>query len=204
MLAEGGADGLDAKLDVSRMVDSGSHGSVDGDHIMVADEHPLANLIADIFARRLAAWSAGAERAETEHERAADRDRTPAPVAEGHGVDGRVERLRESLPAGAIAALICEPRCDAWAEFRRGYLAAGVAGQWLDHFLSVVIPCESRWNTLAVSPGGHLGLVQFAPASWSTVARITGYQDWRRAFDQGFNAARWASMTTPSNQWACW
>jgi hypothetical protein len=89
---------------------------------------------------------------------------------------------------------------DARSEFIRGYTDAAGDMQLLGHFLDVVIPCESRWDVGAVSAGGHLGLVQFAADSWAKA----GGGDWRSAYQQGANTARWARMTTPSEQWSCW
>jgi hypothetical protein len=83
-------------------------------------------------------------------------------------------------------------------EFIRGYQEAGGAPALLDHFLNVVIPCESGWQ---VNPGGyHLGLAQFAPDSWAAA----GGGDPFDAYQQGANTARWAKMTVPSEQWSCW
>lgn len=44
--------------------------------------------------------------------------------------------------------------------------------------------CESTWNPLAVSAGGHLGLFQFAPGTWA------GTPYGRRSALQ----AKWASL----------
>lgn len=113
---------------------------------------------------------------------------------------------REGLPDGLTDAMRPESEAiadgEGWveAEFRRGYLDAGGDLNLLRHFTSVVIPCESGWNPLAVSNGGHLGLVQFAAGSW----RAAGGGDWRDPYQQGANTARWAAMTTPSEQWSCW
>lgn len=93
-------------------------------------------------------------------------------------------------------------------QFIQGFLDAGGPTWALEHFLSVVIPCESGWQPGAVSPGGHLGLVQFAEESWLKVSTTadwaTGLTDWSNPYHQGVNTAVWFSHTTPSSQWSCW
>lgn len=90
-------------------------------------------------------------------------------------------------------------------QFIDGYTAAGVAQQWLDHFLYVVVPCESGW---IVNPGGyHYGLCQFDPGTWNTVAGISDCWDYFSPYCQGFNAAIWSSMIDPGSTagWPwCW
>ena len=84
--------------------------------------------------------------------------------------------------------------------FILGYREADGADALLEHFLRVVIPCESRWNPLVVSEGGHMGLAQFHPDSWAKA----GGGDPFDAYQQGANVARWAAMTDPASQWSCW
>lgn len=84
--------------------------------------------------------------------------------------------------------------------FRQGYMDAQGPSGLLEHFVHVVVPCESKWNVSAVSGGGHLGLAQFSASSWERA----GGGDWRDPYQQGANVARWSNMTTPSEQWSCW
>lgn len=89
---------------------------------------------------------------------------------------------------------------DARSQFIAGYRDAGGPEALLSHFLEVVIACESTWRVDAVSPGGHLGLAQFAPDSWAKA----GGGDWTDAYQQGANTARWVGLTNPADQWSCW
>ena len=69
-----------------------------------------------------------------------------------------------------------------------------------------MINCESHWNPLA--EGIHWGLAQFHPGTWATVAEITGLNDWKNPYHQGFNAATWANLVEApgsSTGWPyCW
>lgn len=90
-------------------------------------------------------------------------------------------------------------------QFAAGYTAAGGNDRWREHLLDVVIPCESGWDPLAVSPAGHLGLAQFAADSWQRA----GGGDWRDPYTQGRNTAVWVALTIdrgadPRVQWSCW
>lgn len=60
--------------------------------------------------------------------------------------------------------------------------------------------CESTWNPYARSPGGHMGLFQFAPGTWAGLryARRSAYQ------------AKWAALAAAqmvrlgrTSEWAC-
>jgi hypothetical protein len=51
-----------------------------------------------------------------------------------------------------------------------------------------------------VSPAGHLGLAQFAAATWARA----GGGDWISAYQQGVNVARLLRLATPASQWSCW
>lgn len=95
--------------------------------------------------------------------------------------------------------------------FIAGYRDAGGNPVYLEHFLNVVIPCESGWQPSAVSSGGHLGLAQFSERSWA----VSGGGDWRDAHQQGANVARWVALTIDAaspgereyvklQQWSTW
>ena len=86
--------------------------------------------------------------------------------------------------------------------FVAGYQAGGGPSEPLDHFLYVVIPCESGWRLNP--PGYHRGLAQFAPDSWERVAALTGCWAYADAYCQGKNVGVWSQITTPSEQWGCW
>ena len=92
------------------------------------------------------------------------------------------------------------PVLDVASLFVQGYRDAGGPPELEAHFLERVIPCESGWDTYAVSPYGHRGLAQFARDSWVKA----GGGDWRDAYQQGANVARWVMLTEPATQWACW
>lgn len=67
------------------------------------------------------------------------------------------------------------------------------------------ITCESNWNV--VTAGSYLGLAQFAPSTWGTVASITGYWEWTDPTQHAYNAAVWALMIDPGSRagWGvCW
>jgi soluble lytic murein transglycosylase-like protein len=70
--------------------------------------------------------------------------------------------------------------------------------------VEAVVACESGWRTWVVSPGGHLGLAQFAPGTWATAARRSGLWDWQDAYSQGVNVAVLMSIAAPAGQWSCW
>lgn len=93
------------------------------------------------------------------------------------------------------------------SSFLAGYDAfdRGNPAWWREHFVTVVIPCESSWRL--DPPGAYLGLAQFDPRTWAQAAEVTGYTDWRDPYHQGVNVAYWASVVDPSGYggwWECW
>jgi len=119
-----------------------------------------------------------------------------------HGDRGGHQGTDSSEP-GAEAA---PEQPGAWISraFKQGFRDAGGDEWTLTQFVSVIVPCESGWNPNAVSAGGHLGLAQFAPASWERVGSLTGWTDWTNPYQQGWNAAIWVKMTASiAEQWSC-
>ena len=113
-------------------------------------------------------------------------DSAPAPDSAGSAPVGSPAQAAETE---AVIAL-----------FIQGYRDSSGYPAWESHFVLEVIPCESHWNTFAVSPAGHLGLAQFEVRSWEKA----GGGDWTDPYQQGANVARWSSMTNPATQWSCW
>jgi len=87
--------------------------------------------------------------------------------------------------------------------FFRGYRDAGGSAALEEHVFWVVW-CESRWQEWAVSPSGHLGLAQFSPRTWSSVASKTQLWQWDDPYHQGFNVAVLMQTSAPEGQWSCW
>ena len=90
--------------------------------------------------------------------------------------------------------------------FLRGYFASGGDSRWEQRVLSMV-ECESGWRL--DPPGTHLGLAQFAPGTWETVAGISGFWDYTNPYHAGYNVAVWMGMIAPdygsSQGWpGCW
>ena len=86
-------------------------------------------------------------------------------------------------------------------DFFAGYRQAG--GVYPEGHVWWVIHCESTWRP--ITGGYYLGLAQFAPSTWSTVASITGLWDWTSPFHQGYNMGVWAGLSNPGSQWPyCW
>lgn len=86
-------------------------------------------------------------------------------------------------------------------EFIAGYRSGGGPEAYLDRIVTRVIPCESSGNPTARSRYGHLGLMQFAPSTWSSV----GGGDWTSPWQQGVNTARLLQRSNPAGQWpTCW
>jgi len=52
-----------------------------------------------------------------------------------------------------------------------------------------------------VTEGFHLSLTQFAPSTWGHVAAITGLWNVYDPYEHGYNAAVWASLSDPYQQW---
>jgi hypothetical protein len=111
-----------------------------------------------------------------------------------------------AAPVGAGLATSNAPDTDGTGlillAFVAGYQAGGGPPELLDHFLYVVIPCESGWRL--DPPGYHRGLAQFAPDSWERAAALTGCWAYADAYCQGLNVGVWSQITTPSEQWGCW
>ena len=87
--------------------------------------------------------------------------------------------------------------------FYAGYRDAGGSPALEEHVWWVVW-CESRWQEWTVSTSGYLGLAQFSPATWSSVANISGLWAWDDPYHQGYNTAVLMGMASPSTQWTCW
>lgn len=113
--------------------------------------------------------------------------------------------IRQPDPdAGGAEAAPEQPGAWISRAFKQGFRDAGGDEWTLTQFVSVIVPCESGWNPNAVSAGGHLGLAQFAPASWERVGSLTGWTDWTNPYQQGWNAAIWVKMTASiAEQWSC-
>ncbi len=116
------------------------------------------------------------------------------------GVQGALGRalLPQVLDVSA-AETAADPRGDYFA----GYRDAGGAG-WLEAHLDALVWCESRWLPWVVGAGGHLGLAQFSPETWATVAARTGLWDWTDPYSQGVNTAELMRLAEPAGQWSCW
>jgi len=79
--------------------------------------------------------------------------------------------------------------------FIRGYRDGGGNSEWEEHFVNVVIPCESKWDVNVVnSMSGAKGIAQFIDSTWAAA----GGGDWRDPYQQGRNVASWSSMVDPS------
>ena len=83
--------------------------------------------------------------------------------------------------------------------FQAGWADGG--GLELKHPAAVArwVHCESTWRV--VTPGFYLGLVQFAPSTFGIVAAMTGLWNAYDPYTQGYNAAVWASVSDPYQQW---
>jgi len=94
------------------------------------------------------------------------------------------------------------------AAFVAGYRDGGGNPAWEEHFLNVVIPCESRWSWTPSEEAKHLSVAQFHPDSWRRAAAHTGLADPAKLYDVGANVAWWSShITSPGGTggWpACW
>lgn len=92
---------------------------------------------------------------------------------------------------------------DVQERFFQGYRDAG--GLYDEAHISGVIRCESNWYP---TPAGyHLGLAQFAPGTWDSVAGRTGLWDHTDPYAQGYNMAVWSSLVDPGTRagWPwCW
>jgi len=71
---------------------------------------------------------------------------------------------------------------------------------WQSSWMRRVPGCESTWDPLATSPGGHMGLFQFAAGTWAGLR----YRSHSPYF------AKWAALGAAlmlrggrSNEWAC-
>lgn len=87
---------------------------------------------------------------------------------------------------------------------------AGGSPSLADYFAGPVITCESAHHNPNAEPdpsivaaAGYLGVLQYSPATWATVARLTGFYDWTDPYAQGYNAAVWSRLTDPAAQWGC-
>lgn len=65
-----------------------------------------------------------------------------------------------------------------------------------------LVACESTWRL--DPPGFFLGLAQFHPDTWDTVAGRTGLDDYRNPYHQGYNAATWATLVDNPGGTAGW
>src|SRR3990167_2434015 len=81
----------------------------------------------------------------------------PEAVADGPspGAGGTAPTSERAQPEPGRAA------AETLDAFLQGYRDGDGNPSWEDHFVNVVVPCESTWNPYAVSDGGHLGLAQF-------------------------------------------
>jgi hypothetical protein len=95
---------------------------------------------------------------------------------------------------------------DVVSEFTRGYRDGGGPPEYEEHFVSVVIPCESGWQLDPV--GYHAGLAQFAPSTWSKCAAANPGADYRSPWWQGYCVAWWVNQGVDpagTGGWAsCW
>jgi len=108
---------------------------------------------------------------------------------------GKSLPLLQLIPAAEASAVE--------SEFWAGYRDGGGAAELEERFAAVVW-CESRWLPWTVSKAGYLGLAQFSPGTWATVAKRTGYWDWWEPYHQGMNVAMLSRMADPASQWSCW
>jgi hypothetical protein len=112
----------------------------------------------------------------------------------------------EALPVPAVppdvAPAVQPPMGAVVDEFSRGFTDAGGDSATLRRFVEKIVPCESGWQ---IDPGGyHLGLAQFNPESWASVASVTGFYDWHDPWQMGYNTWTWVTMTDSiESQWAC-
>ena len=114
--------------------------------------------------------------------------------------------VQDVSTATAIAAGIFVPLPAKQASFLEGYRGGGGDPAWEQRVLSMV-ECESGWRL--DPPGTHLGLAQFAPGTWETVAGISGFWDYTNPYHVGYNVAVWMGMIAPdygsSQGWPnCW
>ena len=92
-------------------------------------------------------------------------------------------------------------------EFLDGWNDGGGAALKSPASVSRWVTCESGpgWNV--VTAGSFLGLLQFHPSTFGTIATITGLWDAYDPYHQGFNGATWALMVEPGSTagWPrCW
>ena len=96
-------------------------------------------------------------------------------------------------PASAYDACAHASRECSQADFARGYEDAGGPTALLDHFIHVVIPCESGWD---LDPSGaHVSAAQFSPDTWAR-ARRTPDADSTDPYEVGFAVGSWLRMIT--------
>ena len=85
------------------------------------------------------------------------------------------------------------------SEFIRGWRAGGGVEEWLPYVLNTVVPCESSWQPLVISPAGHLGLGQWLPSTWEAA----GGGDWTNPWQQGRNMGAYSEVNG-GGAWECW
>ena len=94
-----------------------------------------------------------------------------------------------------------------WQQFREGYLAEGGTPAWLEHFVNVVLPCESSyWG--AYYDNGYVSRAQFDRGSWARSVEHTSLADPTDPFHVGVNVAYWSGVIDhpgTRNGWpTCW
>ena len=101
----------------------------------------------------------------------------------------------------SAAAVASTPNTTA-QQFMQGYRQAGGPEAYLSHILNDVIPCESGYDSYAISYGGpYYGLMQFQASTWYSV----GGGDWFSPWQQGYNTAMLLKIAYPGSQWPyCW
>ena len=98
-----------------------------------------------------------------------------------------------------VAAKRCSQTRPKWC-VERSILRWRLTG-WESAWMRRIPACESRWNPRAISPGGHMGLYQFASGTW----RSTPYGE-RDPFRAKWNALAAGWMVVKGRapgEWAC-
>ena len=109
----------------------------------------------------------------------------------------------EEEPPAPVLSVQYYPQSTVEFDFLEGWYDGGGGAYKDGETVSRWVHCESTWQV--VTSGFYLGLVQFAPSTWGSVAILTGLWDAYDPYQQGYNAAIWAQNSNPGIQWpVCW
>ena len=105
----------------------------------------------------------------------------------------------EDVPVLPVEAPVYYATSTVEFDFQRGWADGGGLLYKQPASVSRWVHCESTWAV--VTAGNYLSLTQFLPSTWGHVAAITGYWNVYDPYQHGYNAAVWALMSDPAQQW---